>query len=365
VHRVQYCAFRRAVARRRGVRGSQARPPSALLSAANSRGQAWRSEAISSRPQNTTKMPAVLLGNGFSRAYDDELFDYDALRSAAALSERLEHIFDELETTDFELVMRRLSQALALLPHYSVPRLCRDSMRRDISIVRKSLIDALRIHHPSGANELQADQCAACAQFLRGFERIYTLNYDLLLYWVVVEHLRGQHNDGFGGNPLHWLGPNYEEQTVFYLHGALHLYDTGAQVLKLRYGGGTPILTQLREHMSDGEYPLFVSEGESSQKLSRIRSNPYLSDAYERLANNTLPLVIVGFKFGSHDNHIINAIARSQTPAVTVVLRTGGRSADRARIRERAGTMVGRIRLKNNAHAGLDFRESEERRIWG
>lgn len=37
------------------------------------------------------------------------------------MSERLEHIFDELETTDFELVMRRLNQALSLMPHYDVP----------------------------------------------------------------------------------------------------------------------------------------------------------------------------------------------------------------------------------------------------
>ena len=214
---------------------------------------------------------ALLVGNGFSRAYDNQIFSYDALRTSAGLPARLNQVFENIGTTDFELVMRRLAESVAILPAYEVPGEYTARIRNDIDVVRNSLIIALRAHHPERADILTAAASQACGRFLASFNRIFTLNYDLLLYWVINQQLRGQLSDGFGGAPgdVHWQGPDASAQTLFFLHGALHLYDTGTRVDKLQYSlAGTPILEQLDASMRRGRFPLFVSEGQSSQKNS-------------------------------------------------------------------------------------------------
>lgn len=80
---------------------------------------------------------ALLLGNGFSRAYNDEIFSYDALRQGATLSERLDQVFDTVGTTDFEQVMRRLDQALDYFrtttsPSRAGPKFARTSRSRAV-----------------------------------------------------------------------------------------------------------------------------------------------------------------------------------------------------------------------------------------
>jgi hypothetical protein len=63
----------------------------------------------------------------------------------------------------------------------------------------------------------------------RGEKRgvVFTANYDLLLYWVVVRHSAalGCH-DGFDQEG-YWSGTPSGAQ-VFYLHGGLHLFERAA-----------------------------------------------------------------------------------------------------------------------------------------
>ncbi len=154
-------------------------------------------------------------------------------------------------------------------------------------------------------------------------------------------------------------------QTVFFLHGALHLYDTGTRVDKLRYNqAGTPILEQLDASMIRGHFPLFVSEGQSSQKLARIRSNQCLLDAYEALSKNDLALTVYGFKFGGMDQHILDAIARSATPSMTVAIHDTSDEDERAMIQERVNTVAHRIRLPEHARCAVQFVDSSSMPSW-
>lgn len=56
----------------------------------------------------------IVLGNGFSIAAHRE-FAYDALvHAGGALSERLQHVFDQVQTSDFEAAIKSLQDAAAI-----------------------------------------------------------------------------------------------------------------------------------------------------------------------------------------------------------------------------------------------------------
>src|ERR1700722_4708041 len=108
---------------------------------------------------------AVLLGNGFSRAYDDDLFSYRSLFKSAKFTGRLRRIFDMLETSDFEFTLRRLQESLEIVPHYNIPKNYRELISSGIDVVRNALIQAVKKHHPAGADELDEDESLTCASF--------------------------------------------------------------------------------------------------------------------------------------------------------------------------------------------------------
>jgi hypothetical protein len=304
----------------------------------------------------------ILLGNGFSRSFDDETFAYPNLLDAAKFDHRVTSVFEKIGTTDFELVMRRLRQARAIAAIYGLSKASKDEILGDVNKVRSGLIRAIRSHHPTGADQVDDDEYANCAAFLRKFSAVFTLNYDLLLYWVILEHLSLQFTDGFGGSPLEW-GRN--PQNTHYLHGALHLFvDDDDVVHKLRYREGPTIMAQLRDALAAGRTPLFVSEGTSKQKLRQIRLFPYLSHCYRKLATNTRPLTIYGFRFGAQDKHIVSAIAKSSTPSLEVVLYSGSSPSNQQTIKDRARRLAESIKLPGGGSASITFMPSHKLKVW-
>ena len=292
-------------------------------------------------------MPAVLLGNGFSRAFDNERFDYAALYEAARFPERLADVFDAVDTRDFETVLRRLDQFLLLLPAYGVGAEVRAEVRSDRTLVRRSLIQALRAHHPDGPWAIEDDEAERCATFLRQFRTIFTVNYDLLLYWVIVKHLTHVTDDGFRGmSTLTWQGRDAVGQNVYYVHGGLHLWEARTTVRKLRYEEGTTLIDQLSAELEAGNYPLFVSEGTSAQKRERIYTNEYLSTAYAALRANSEPLVVYGMRLGAPDRHIIDAIRASRTPELTITYWDRARASEVNRLRGVGNTLVASLQVK-------------------
>ncbi|HEV7645081.1 MAG TPA: DUF4917 family protein [Pyrinomonadaceae bacterium] len=108
-------------------------------------------------------------------------------------------------------------------------------------------------------------------------------------------------------NELFW-GKHSVEQSIFYLHGALHLFDTGTEVEKEVYENEQYLLTRIKERIDAEEYPIFVTAGSAEQKKTHIRHNLYLSFCYDALAKITGSLIVFGFGFGEYDAHIIDAI---------------------------------------------------------
>jgi hypothetical protein len=269
----------------------------------------------------------VLLGNGFSRACLNDTFAYDALKSRADLSKLSQtgwRAFDALGTSDFEVVMRALSNASKLAQVYegNGSQLAQ-LFAEDAEALKTVLIDAIARSHPDHPFEIEADRYASCKVFLANFHHIYTLNYDLLLYWALMrseipplvpcdDGFRKPDDDENAGYVV-WEPDSVKSQNVHYLHGGLHLFDSGSQLQKYTWvNTGERLIQQVRDAMARDLLPVFVSEGSSEQKLSRIRHSAYLSRAERSLYSLGNTLFVFGHSMADSDGHILRAIRRSK-----------------------------------------------------
>jgi len=67
------------------------------------------------------------------------------------------------------------------------------------------------------------------------------------------------------------------------------------------------------------QFPLFISEGSSEWKLSRIKRNDYLRFSYEKLCKSTGNLVVIGHSLHKdYDQHIIDAINQSPLERIAI-----------------------------------------------
>jgi hypothetical protein len=170
----------------------------------------------------------ILLGNGFSIAQAGSQFAYANLleKSGLAADSPILNVFHVLNTFDFEIVMKALEDAAQIELAYS-DKDRSIKFKEDAGAVREALIHAIRAVHPGVQFDVPIRQRDACAAFLKNFESIFTLSYDLLLYWVILHAATKEFQDGFG------LGPAIVGFRKFnaggycnthYLHGALHLF---------------------------------------------------------------------------------------------------------------------------------------------
>lgn len=289
-------------------------------------------DVTASMQKNRDRSFHLLLGNGFSMAYDPEIFSYNALHDFISGIDNtdLKTILQVVETKNFELIMQQLDTFSALVGAFGTYK----KLKRRIDVasakLKQGLLEAVKALHPEHVFTIPEEQSVCCAKFLKSFldskGKIFSTNYDLLLYWVLLRNNVISHIDGFGReqeNPgefvpadeqiwseLRW-GKHREEQNVFYVHGALPLFDTGIEIVKEEYDQRQYLLEKISSRMDAGEYPIFVAAGDGSQKLAHIMHNKYLTFCYDNLCNITGSLVTFGFNFGPYDEHVIEAINRA------------------------------------------------------
>lgn len=324
----------------------------------------------------------ALLGNGFSRACRDDIFSYGALFDRAdfrGLSPEVRQSFEALNTTDFEHVIRALKQASAVAAVYRpgdadlVNRLAADA-----DGLREVLVGAIANSHPNHPNEIDAAAYGACKAFLSAFDRVYTLNYDLLLYWAYMQHEippELQCDDGFrrpeSGEEAYvtWEVDNSYQQKIYYVHGALHLFDAGSEIQKYTWvNTGIRLTEQVRAALRESKYPLFVSEGTSAEKLEKIKHNGYLHRTLASLPKVQGNLIIYGFSFAENDEHIIRLVEKSGVSQVIVGLYGNPQSDANRRVIHRAQLMADRraqIRRRSAASLSVHFFDAQSARVWG
>lgn len=289
-------------------------------------------EVLASIRNNPRRKFNLLLGNGFSMAYDPSIFSYNALHSFVADmdDEDLSTIFEVFETKNFEMIMQYLDNFSSLIEAFGGDPDLKSRVDNASKKLKSSLLEAVKSLHPEHVFTIPDEQSEACARFLHSFlgtgGGIYSTNYDLLLYWVLMRNHQINHGDGCGRELLNageftsdeeqeWSdliwGINRETQNVFYVHGALQFFDAGISVIKEEYDVYNYLLENISNRMDRGEYPIFVTAGDGAQKLSHIKHNEYLTFCYDSLCNIEGSLVTFGFNFGEYDEHIIDAINRA------------------------------------------------------
>lgn len=291
----------------------------------------------------------LLIGNGFSIACCPDIFHYGSLFKAADFSKHpeLSEVFKILGTQDFELAIKNLEAGALLLGIYApgypdAPA----KMKADAAALKDILLTTIAHNHPNIPADVPDEKFWSCRRFLNLFlgkpndGQIFTLNYDLLLYWTMMheDHPFGDkidlaYNDGFGNDEddpdadyVVWQGETgAHNASVHFLHGALHLFDAGNELQKFTWTRTNHrLIDQARAAMNANKFPLFVSEGSSAQKKEKIRHNAYLYQGFKQLTANARQgrhcFFILGHSLADNDDHILRRLSTGHFPKLYVSL---------------------------------------------
>jgi hypothetical protein len=298
----------------------------------------------------------LLLGNGFSISCRPNVFTYGRLfdRADFANLARARAAFDVLGTKNFEAVIRALRSFALLASVYAPADLdAKTRAAADADALREVLVGAVANSHPDRPHDIEPTEYLKCREFIRGYRSINTLNYDLLLYWALMQDELGDSeipcDDGFRkpaedpeADYVSWDPDNSKRQTVRYLHGALHLFDTGKEMKKFTWiNTQVPLIEQIRAALKQEFYPVFVSEGTSDEKVERIRHNDYLCKMYRSFTEIQGALVVFGHSLDASDDHIFrDRIGRhGKTSQLYVSLHGDPTSASNQEIIRRASAL--------------------------
>lgn len=299
----------------------------------------------------------LLLGNGFSIACRPDSFTYGKLVDEAdfkALSIEAASLFALFGTADFERAIEALRVSSEVVGLYgSTPGDLIDLLEKDADALKDALAEVLARKHPDNVGAIEDQEYASARRFLANFDgRIYTVNYDLLLYWTLLQGAGPpvRSDDGFRADPddedaewVIWDGYEGHSQRVFHLHGGLHLYDAGSQLKKITWvRTGIPLVDQIRDALAGNVYPHVVTEGSSEQKLARVEHSPYLHRGLKSLNSCGGSLFVFGHSLAENDEHVIARIENSKIESVFVSLHDDPDSTDNRTIRHRAELMIER-----------------------
>ena len=326
----------------------------------------------------------LLLGNGFNLA----LLGGSKGLSYKNLAENVkaedfnikEEILELLRKygNNFESLIRKLEAAAYVASSYGADQ---DNMMKDAISLREALASGVAELHPDKSLLLNNEASKYCGSFLKNFKNLFTLNYDLILYWVILhEQLENIFHDGFGrpnypNGPLVWL--KKDTQNIFYTHGALHLYKkyydnvtdnyiqglpSSHYVIKLENKFSDNIVSQVQENIYRENYPLTVVEGDKVQKTNCIIDNIYLKDCMINLQSLTGDIYTFGWAASSEeDEHILEAIGNSSVSKCYFGIFN---DAEVEMVKESFYKVNGRRKDKGHAEIELIFYNAATAPIW-
>ncbi len=166
--------------------------------------------------------PTLLVGNGASRSVSPK-FAYDSLFDVGPLSDHDRELFEALGTTNFEEVLNHLRTASLVcdqLGHAS------SDVAARYDSIRDALIAAVHAHHVDWSHVDAGSRLLRIRSALLEFESVFTTNYDLLIYWAMMN---AGDPPGAGFGDLFWNGSHVFDPLdtksfggktlVYWLHG--------------------------------------------------------------------------------------------------------------------------------------------------
>lgn len=282
----------------------------------------------------------LVLGNGASIAVD-KCFSYRSLYEEAEKSllfdEAIEKLFNHYSTRDFELVLRLVWRAHQINSLFAIE----DTPVANAYLrVRDSLIQTVqRVHVDYGE---AAAHLPSIAGFLRRFRNVLCLNYDLIVYWAMLHGnsiLEGPwfkdcfiHGDRTFEDDFQYLRTPYGKVSgttlVFYPHGNLVLATNFiGQETKICNDESTDLLESIvkRWDLNDST-PLFVSEGNSDQKVHAIQRNGYLRTIHNNVVRRLGPdasVCVYGWSMSDQDIHLLEALGQNKPKSLALSVYTG------------------------------------------
>jgi len=321
---------------------------------------------------------SIILGNGASISISDK-FNYNSLYEEAFNEQdsAITEIFETYETTDFELILDRLFHADKVNEIFSIDD--PDSeLANNYNLIKDRLIEVIRENHID-YQELN-DELEKIYIFLKKFDKVFSLNYDLIIYWSMLEgnETLGTYfkdcfiNGSFDSSDWRKYAESYTgvsgSTLVFYPHGNLVLArNLNDDEIKLNRGHGLwNLLERIFMKWEDDNYrPLFISEGTTVQKLKSIKRSPYLNIVYY----NVIPSIkndicIYGWSLADNDIHLIEKFFKDNyisNVAVSVYKEDRNDEALQKEMRKI------RTKIKNNsANSGINiyFYDSSSEGCW-
>ncbi|MFV5509156.1 DUF4917 family protein [Acinetobacter sp. 197] len=269
----------------------------------------------------------LIIGNGASIAIDSR-FSYTSLvdyaKSNNLLSSDIETLFKSFDTNDFELILRIVWQAAQVNKSLQIE----DNKTYQAYLnIRNALIETVRAIHPS--YEEVEPHLPYIHDFIRNFRRIFSLNYDLIVYWAIMygnDHdleykfkdcfVNGEFEDNWKKFQRPYHGK--KSRLVFYPHGSLIFGKTLVErEIKVSTVGDSNLLDSILDAWrSEKVIPLFVSEGTAKQKINSIKSSGYLHTVYREAFQSGLKekYIIYGWGLGEQDLHILDNLNRYSFP---------------------------------------------------
>lgn len=322
--------------------------------------------------------PHLLLGNGFSISCRPGAFRYDALLDEATFDTAhgdIRAVFELVGTTDFERVIELLRLAGELVDRYGSASGLGDKLRHDAETVREALAVTLAARHPNLPLDIAPAEYTAVRTFLCRFRKIYTLNYDMLLYWAVMQDLDPAvpTNDGFtngddpGADYVVWEPYlDFGAQRLFFLHGGLHLYDTGREISKITWSRtGVPLVDQIRDALAAGRYPLIVTEGSSAEKEAKILHNAYLNHAIRSFAKIQKTLFIHGHSLAANDQHVFRRIEEGKLDRLYISVHGDPDDESNREVVARGQQMSANRSDVSRRALAVKFYDAESAHVWG
>ena len=258
----------------------------------------------------------ILLGNGFSINFSDtfrykKLYDF-FIKSCSDASKKL---FKELDTDNFENVLESIETTELVCKALNINY---NKFEEHKIEIKKGLIDSIGNIHPKITDpnwlEIKNKLNLVSSQF-NEFENIFTTNYDILLYYIILaledeNPIFGDYFAHSDGEYTYFDESNLSrERHIYYLHGALFLFEQNFDTCKIK--AKNSLLNDISKEIENNNYPIFVSEGTSNSKLKAIKSNDYLTfclKQFKKKINSDGRLVIFGQSLSDQDQHLVDII---------------------------------------------------------
>lgn len=271
----------------------------------------------------------LLLGNGASVAVNKS-FNYRSLYEEAIrlghITEPVQDVFESFGINDFELVLRRLWQALLVNRALGISPGKVEEAYKEVQNALISTIRDIHVEHSSVLPDLEL-----IFPFMKDFKTVISLNYDLIVYWAAMLGNKS-HGRWFKDCFLptifseDWksLRDNYGAAGTtlfFYPHGNLVLTRKDFVLeRKVNSSDYNNLLDSILDRWVDeSEIPLFVCEGTKKAKEQTISESSYLRCVFrEVLPDIGSSLVVYGWGMAEQDEHIIEQIKRAGIKRIAI-----------------------------------------------